>query len=186
MKKTIILSSVFALVAMAPLASQASDGTITFAGALTAVTCSVHGGAPGAANGSFTVTLPTLPTSKLTAAAQTDGATGYNIFVGAVGEAACTNGQHASIHYDAASTQIDPATGRLNTLTGGAANVQLQILDAAVSPAAVVNLFTGTNTTPVVIANNQATLPQIVRYFATGATTAGAVSSNVNYTVAFN
>ncbi len=59
MKKQALIISLLATIGFAGSA-QAADGTITFNGQLTSVTCAVHGGSAGAANGDFTVSLPTL------------------------------------------------------------------------------------------------------------------------------
>ena len=64
MKKTILsaaLAAVMGVVAFAPQNAKASDGTITFNGKITAQTCTIAGNGGGS---SFTVTLPTVSTSK--------------------------------------------------------------------------------------------------------------------------
>ncbi len=65
-----------------PLSGQASDGTITFTGAVTANTCTVRVNAGGA---DATVALPTVSTSALTNAATKTSAAGtfFNMDVSA-------------------------------------------------------------------------------------------------------
>jgi major type 1 subunit fimbrin (pilin) len=185
MKKQALIIALLAAFGFAG-AAQAADGTVTFNGQLTSVTCTVHGGAAGAASGDFTVALPTLSTTALAAQGAVAGSTGFNIVVGGAGDTGCTDGTKASVHYEASSPLIDPASGNLNLAAGSTAtNVQVQITDAGAANAPI-NLFTNTTSTPVVIANNTATLPFAAQYFATGAATAGTVSSNVQYSIAFN
>ena len=72
-KRAMVVAGITTAMAL-PLATQASDGTITFTGGVTANTCTVK--VNGAGTGDGTVTLPTVSTSALTNAGQKTTAAG--------------------------------------------------------------------------------------------------------------
>lgn len=171
--KTRILA--IAAVAALSQAAQASDGTITFNGALQNATCTITGG------GNQTVTLPTLSTASLASAGTTAGDTLFNIAV-----TGCTAGLTSANAYFEAGGNIDTATGRLKN-TGAATNVQIQLLNGNGS---VVNLAGSTSaaqsTVAAALTSGAGTQSFIARYYATGATTAGSVASSVTYSMVYN
>lgn len=161
--------------------AQAADGTINFNGELVNQTCTIAVDGvvtPTAA----TVTLPTVSTSQLTAAGQRAGTTGFNIQLTNCVGAATT----AAAFFEAGST-VDPVSGNLRNTTGGATNVQLQLIDSGSATGAVIqagNTNQRTQTTRNTIdASGAANMPYAVQYFATGATTPGTVVSSVTYSV---
>lgn len=168
------------LVAASALSSQfasaATTGVITFQGALVADTCTVT---TGAAN-NFTVTLPSVQTSTLTSAGQVGGVTPFTI-----GLTGCS----PSVPIRA---QFSAGTAGLNTdymkNTGLAGNVQLQLLNSAGAPIALSQSTAALqgDVLKTTDATGAATLVYSVQYYATGATTAGSVASNVNYTIVYN
>ncbi|WP_099047200.1 fimbrial protein [Collimonas pratensis] len=185
MKKNTLQFALFAIFCAAG-AAQASDGTITFSGKLTSVTCGVHGGEAGATGGNFTVVLPPLSTKALASKGAVAGSTGFNIVVGGAEDTGCTDGTKASVHFEATSPLINSASGNLKlTSDSTAANVEVQISDASAGNA-LINLFTNRTSTPVVIAKNTATLPFTAQYIATGVATPGTVNTNVQYSISFN
>ncbi|HEV6965650.1 fimbrial protein [Roseateles sp.] len=164
-----VLAAAAAAIALSQ-AAQASDGTITFNGNLVASTCTITGG------GNQTVTLPTLSTSTLASAGATAGDTLFTIAL-----TGCTGTQATTFFEAGANT--DATTGRLKT---NATNVQIQLLtDAAV----VVNLAGAAgsqNIGTVDTSTGSGSQSFIARYYATGATSAGAVSSSVTYSMIYN
>jgi len=185
MKKLILSAALIAgFSAFGANQALAADGTITFNGQISAVTCTIHGGTPGGGN-NFTVTLPTVQTTAFNGGVGTvAGATPYAIYVGGTGEAGCTDGTVVSVHYEPTSPQVDPTTGNLN-VTGGAAGVQMQVLNGA--DKSVINLASAPDSAPQTIANNQATLPFFAQYISTAASvTAGTANSSVLYSIAYN
>ena len=78
-------------------------------------------------------------------------------------------------------------TGRLKNATGSATNVDLQLLTAAGTAIdlskAYGSQYTGQTGN---IASGVATLEYAVRYYATGAATAGNVASSLTYSVVYN
>jgi major type 1 subunit fimbrin (pilin) len=114
-----------------PLSSQASDGTITFAGALTSNTCTVNVNGSGSNNA--TVTLPTVGIAALanTATKTTAAGTFFNIAI-----TSCAALVHDSVTptsvgiYFEAGPNVDEATGGLiNTVTGS--NVEINLYNAS-------------------------------------------------------
>jgi len=189
MKKLILSAALIAGVgALASQSAVAADGTITFNGAIESTTCSVHGGDPGAADGTFVVTLPDVSAADFTGGVgSVAGATDYNIYVGAAEEDGCIDGTQVSVHYEPTSARVDPTTGNLSldgAGAGAAVGVQLQVLNGDKS---AINLANAPDSTPVTIANNTATLPFYVQYISTAATvTAGPATSSVLYSIKYN
>ncbi|GLQ95818.1 fimbrial protein [Dyella mobilis] len=188
MKKLILSAALIAgLGVFAANSAMAADGTITFNGQISAVTCTVHGDTPGGTSGNFTVTLPTVASSAFGAVAAVAGSTGYNIIVGGTGDTGCTDGTNVSVHYESTSPRVDLTTGnlQLDPGTGVATGVQIQILDGATR--AAINLATAPDSSSVTVASNTATIPFFAQYISTAAAvTAGPANSSVLYTIAYN
>jgi major type 1 subunit fimbrin (pilin) len=189
MKKLILSAALIASVAaLTAQSAMAADGTITFNGSISSTTCSVHGGAPGSGSGNFTVNLPSVSASAFAnGVGSVAGATQYNIYVGAAGEANCADGTQVNVHYEPTSPRIDPTTGylSLDSAAGAATGVQLQLLNGG--DKSVINLANAPDSTVVTVANNTATLPFYVQYVS-GATnvTPGPATSSVLYSIAYN
>lgn len=200
MKKTILaaaLVAVMGVVALAPQAAKAADGTITFNGQITDTSCTISGGGAATGTGNITVTLPTVSTSALPAAGKTAGDTNFSLVLG--GGANCVNGKTAALWVETSQTPaLDSATGALkNQTAGGATNVEVRMMNPANNQpinlginAAVTNgaTVTAANNQPAAtIAANTATLNYSAQYLATGgASTAGAVSTYLTYTMQYN
>jgi major type 1 subunit fimbrin (pilin) len=175
--------------ALIVLSAQASaaDGTITFEGSIDASSCTINATGTRA---SFTVQLPKVGVNALAAAAQTAGDTPFSIRLSGCSDIA----GNVSTNFEA-GTAVDTATGRLNNTAtiGGAKNVQLQLLNASDGSAIVIGAPTASqNSHGVALAPEAAessvgvaTLNYFARYYATGAATAGSVSSLVTYSLIF-
>lgn len=165
----------------APFAANAVDGTITFNGEVTDKTCTIA--TPQGAD--FTVTLPTVSTSTLAAAGQVAGRTPFSINL-----SDCNPGDVAT-YFEPGAT-VDLGTGRLNNVaaTAAATQVQLQLLGANNQFLPVVSAGAGStqaNSQWVTVnAGGSADLNYFVEYYATGASTAGEVTSSVKYTIIYN
>ncbi|MDF3839161.1 fimbrial protein [Cupriavidus basilensis] len=155
----------------------ASDGTITFNGNITAQTCTIASSAGGK---DFTVVLPTVSTSILAAAGQTAGDTAFSINL-----SACSpNSGPVRTHFEAGSTVN--AQGRLlQQAAGTATNVDIQLLNGDSTVIKAGDPDASQNSKPTAIASGSATLPYIGRYYATGTSTAGTVTSFVTYSLAY-
>lgn len=175
-----ILGTAITFAALSPMTAAASDGTITFNGQITSVTCNISGNGGGS---SFTVTLPTVSTGALGAAGVTAGRTPFNIVLSG---ASCTNGAVASTYFEPGAT-VDSATGKLKNSTGTATNVQLGLLNGDATAIVLGAPQASQNSKSVTIASNTGTLNYFVEYVATGgAATAGTVGSTVTYSISYN
>ena len=164
--------------ATATSAAMASDGTINFNGELKAETCVVAVNGDGVTG--TVVTLPTLPTSVLASTGQVAGQTGFNIQLSQCSAALKT----AAAYFEAGST-VDPLTGNLRN-SGGAGNVQLQLVDATngnAIKAGDIGQVASTSRVDIDAASLTADLPYAVQYFAESATAPGTVISSVTYSI---
>lgn len=158
--------------------ANAADGTINFNGALTAQTCTV------AVNGvvtptAATVTLPTVSTSKLAAAAQVEGTTGFSVQL-----SKCSGTAKTAAAMFEPGTTVDASSGNLRNTTGTATNVQLQLVDAVNStPIKAGTDQRNTTSRSVIDATGAANLNYAVQYYATGVSTPGSVVSSVTYSI---
>ena len=75
--RTGMIGAAVALAAAMPMASHATDGTISFEGTIVSQTCTINGNGTGSKN--FTVSLPNVSASTLFAAGETAGRTPFNI-----------------------------------------------------------------------------------------------------------
>jgi major type 1 subunit fimbrin (pilin) len=200
-KRAMIAAGITTAMAL-PLASQASDGTITFTGAVTASTCtlSVNGGANA---GTATVALPTVDTASLTAAgAATSTAAGTFFSVGVTGCTAAhdlgapspggTAPTHVQIYFEAGPT-VDQATGGLINTTGvGFSNVEVKLYNASGSTVVGTQIMpgTGTNQPTALVLTAGGTQWFYAGYSTSGAgaagATAGAVNTQVTYSLIYN
>jgi len=164
----------------------AVDGTINFSGLLVSGTCSptVTGGG-ATASASPTITLPTVNVSALNAATLTAGNTAFSIALnGGTGTDGCIQGGKTGTPYFEPELAKINANGRV-TNTGPAKNVDIQILTDTQQ---VIDLSKDsvTQVTPTgKVATNNHTYNYFARYYATGATEAGAVAGSVSYSIIY-
>ncbi|HBT4791449.1 TPA: type 1 fimbrial protein [Klebsiella quasipneumoniae subsp. similipneumoniae] len=182
-KYTTVLSSVALVISSAFTASVfAVDGTITINGKITDTTCtiSVDGGSNDA-----TVTLPTVSASSLSAVGQTAGATPFTI---SLSGCSGTSLNTASTYFEPGA-YVDSTTGRLNidtTAADAATNVQVELLNADMNAiVAGASTANGQNDVPVDISSGSGMLNYFAQYYATGSSTAGSVTTQVDYTMTY-
>jgi len=194
--KRALIAAGIATAMVLPLSSQASDGTITFTGAVTANTCTVSVNASGA---NATVALPTVSTSALTnAAAKTTAAgTFFNMAV-----SACTATPVADIGglapttvaiYFEAGPNVDEVTGGLiNTVAGS--NVEVNLYNASAASIVGTQIKPGTQTNqPLTQAIGTGGTQWFYAGYSTAGTnglagaaaTAGAVSTSITYSLIY-
>ncbi|WP_427838192.1 fimbrial protein [Acinetobacter baumannii] len=159
--------------------AQAADGTITINGLVTDKTCDIV----TPAGKDFTVTLPTVSKQTLAVAGDVAGRTPFQINL-----ANCSQGKVAT-YFEPGAT-VDFNTGRLlNQDATGAKNVNVQLLGSNNNFIPV--LAAGANGAQ---ANSQwvdvaegasADLNYYAEYYATGASTAGKVTTSVQYTIIY-
>jgi major type 1 subunit fimbrin (pilin) len=179
---------------VAPMSGLASDGTITFTGAVTASTCGIQ--VNGAGTGDGTVALPTVSTAALTNAGQRTVAAGTFFSIALSG---CTAVADIGVGPSAPTTvQIYFEAGpNVNALTGGlintvvGSNVEVNLYNA--SQASIV----GTQIRPGSTTNRPAAQTigaEGTQWFYAGystagaaaAATVGAVSTSVTYSLVYN
>lgn len=167
-------------------AQSTSGGTITFVGQVTDTTCAIKGGSgtDGGTN-DFTVTLSPIQDTVLNA--QGNGnPTPFSMEINGDNDSNCV-AKTADFSFTTSSPNIDPVTGALkNTLATGAQNTEIQLLDSSNN---VIDLADSSSASlpQVTLTNNQATINLIAQYLApSNSATAGAVQTNVQYTVVYN
>jgi major type 1 subunit fimbrin (pilin) len=175
------IASALLVAGLAAPSAFASTGTITFTGSITSITCSVHGGDPGAGP-DFTVDIGSVSAADFAAVGDTSGNTGYKIYIGQDGEASCPNGTKVWATYDTTGGTVDPITGALKT-TGGAGGVQIRLFNAN---GEAINIWSDDQkVVQQTVVDNKATLAYSASYERVGTVTAGGANSSVLYTVRF-
>lgn len=175
MKTILPLTLLFSL-SLSTTSIFAANGTITFTGSVTDKSCDIT----TAKGKDFTVALP--PVSKTTLKANGDIA-GRTQFV--IQLANCTPAKVAT--YFEPGPTVDAATGRLNNqlTTNAAANVQIQLLGSNFGFIPVISGTQPNSQWVDVIQNGGALLNYYAEYYAIGASTAGQVSTSVQYTIIY-
>lgn len=168
------------LAAPSAFAATVDGGVITFDGSISDVTCTIHGGDPGGGP-DFDVKMAGVSAANFANVGDVAGKTGFRIYVGAPGEAACKDGTKVWAAFEPGTT-VDPATGAL-TVTGGATGVVIRLFDKLDTPIDIL----GNNQGAVqeTVANNQAVLVYASAYERTGNVVAGDADSSVVYGVRF-
>lgn len=160
--------------------TQAADGTITINGLVTDNTCTIDTG-----DKNLTINLPTVSSQTLKNAGDVAGRTPFQINL-----TNCASAGKVATYFEPGAT-VDFNTGRLlnQATSGGATNVNIQLLGS--NNAVIPVLATGTNTAQTnsqwvnVSAGGDADLNYYAEYYATGASTAGTVTSQVKYTIIY-
>ena len=178
--KKIILSSLLAVAAAAPIASQAADGTITFNGNITSQTCTINGG-----TGDVTVTMPKISTSALNGAGQKAGTDLQSIKLNLT---ACSPATGAVRAFFEGGSTVNLTTHHLKNATGAgrATLVEVAVLNTDGSDVILGAGFGAQNVAYVPIsAAGTAQLVYGSQYVATGVATQGTVNTTVQYSLDF-
>jgi major type 1 subunit fimbrin (pilin) len=188
-----------------PLSSQASDGTITFTGAVTANTCavSVNSGASGATGGAAdaTVALPIVSTVALTGAAAvgataaktTAAGTFFSMTLGtcvATHHDIATNAPTSVAIYFEAGPNVDVLTGGL--INTGASTVEVNLYNASSASIVTTQIMPGTTTGQNPTGSRMDPTTGGTQFYYAGYSTApgiaatpGAVSTSVTYSLIY-
>ena len=187
MKKLHALGLAISAALCIPLAAHATDGRITFNGALSAQTCTIS-----PAGGSFAVTLPTITAASL-AGSPYGGATNFSIDV-----SACPTGINSYVAYFEAGANVDMTNAKLkntDTGTGAATFVEIDLTNADGSPIDLRKPTTLQGVTPAPVTGGKGSAHFFARYFDAGGPvvggpstvpTAGSVHSYVDYSLVYN
>ena len=184
MNKTFMFAAVTAAVASVaalPTSAAATDGQINFTGKVVAQTCQVNGAGVGAQATLPTVALPQVMAPTLLANGAVAGNTPFSIAITNCDSALSTVATQFS------GSNIDTTTGALkNTATGGANNVQLQLLNDDSSVIALNGATASAqNSKSATLSSGAATLNYIAQYRSLGNASAGPVASNVQFTMIY-
>ncbi|MGC1457944.1 MAG: hypothetical protein WA825_06680 [Steroidobacteraceae bacterium] len=199
-KRAMLVAGISTAMAL-PLSSQASDGTITFTGAVTANTCTINVNGSGTADGA--VTLPIVSVSALTNATASKTSAAGTFFNIKISNCVATNADvggavptTVQVYFEA-GPNVDVTSGGL--INGGTSNVEVMLYNASAASVVGTQIVPGTNT------NLPATLPvgstSTQWYYAGYSTakstngpggpnagalaTAGTVSTSVTYSITY-
>ena len=180
-----------------PLTGLASDGTITFTGAVTGSSCTINVNGSGAAD--TIIALPTVDTAALTdvGARTTAGGTFFNIALSGctgvdddAGGGVFTAPTNVQIYFEA-GPNVDHETGGLINAAGATySNVEVKLYNASDATRVGTQITPGKDTVqpPVQTIAGAATQWFYAGYSteANGAATAGLVSTSVTYSLIYN
>jgi major type 1 subunit fimbrin (pilin) len=166
------LAAVIAAAGFAPSAQAASSGTINFTGKVLADTCTIS------VNGGSTVALPTVMTAAFGSTVGTvAGTTPFSVALSGCD----TNTASAQMQFSGAN--IDSTTGNLKNTAASGSNVQIQLLN---SSDAAINASTQANAPSIAVTAGAGSTQLKAQYISTAtATSAGLVSSTVNFTLTY-
>ncbi len=174
MKKMILAAST---IIIGLSSAYAADGKVTINGKVTDQTCTVD-----TSSKNITVILPTVSKSTLFAAGETAGRTPFFVKL-----TNCSIGQ-VTTYFEPGAT-VDSTTGRLNNQAAGspATRVQVQLLtdNGVVLPILGVPPTDPAQWKVISSSGGAATLNYFAEYIATGAATAGDVTTSVQYTMIY-
>ncbi|ELP5717459.1 fimbrial protein (plasmid) [Enterobacter asburiae] len=183
MKKYITFTVLSGLLAVSAV-QAAGNGTINFTGAVNSQTCNATiNGATGAT--AAAITLPTVQAGVLSAAGNTAGQTAFRMDVTNCATVAPSGAGTVKAYFEKGAN-VDSNGRLINTAAGGASNVVLELVDGTGNSALKAGDISQNTGNYVTISGGNATIPYSVRYYATGAATAGAVASNVTYSLIYN
>ncbi|RAP58582.1 hypothetical protein BTJ49_03965 [Oleiagrimonas sp. MCCC 1A03011] len=156
------------------------DGSITINGKVIAQTCQVDGNATGTADNKV-VNLPDVLTTALASSGDTAGDTSFSISV-----TGCDSSL-SSVQTYFSGGNINTGDGYLDNIAASpASNVQVQLLNASGTPMDLSGAdATAQGSQQVALSGGAATLSYKARYYATGASSAGAVKSTVDFTLIY-
>lgn len=172
---TALVASV-AAAALAPRTASAVDGTINITGTINTSTCQVNGAASPA---TIAVSLPTVSTTSLNAAAAVAGRTPFSIVLSNCGSTLTK-----------ATTFFEPGPtvntdGNLKNSSGTATGVEVQLLNSNFSTINLAGASGAQNVTQATLASGGATINYYAQYYATAAAAAGSVSTSVQFTMLY-
>ncbi|QHM73154.1 fimbrial protein [Mixta intestinalis] len=179
MKKTLLGTIVAVAFSSVVLPASASVGTITINGTINSTTCVASIGAGKDA----TINLNPLDASSLASATATAGYETFTISLKDCGSA--TNQVNA--FFEPGST-VDMATGHLVNVAPSATaakNVQVQLLNKNQQVIKVGDATTARAIKETIV-DGKAEMKYGVRYYATGAATAGALTTSVTYSIEYH
>lgn len=190
-KRAMLVAGITTTMAL-PLSTQASDGTITFTGAVTASTCTIN--VNGSGSTTTTVALPTVDVEALTNVSPRTSAAGtfFNIALSgctAVNDYGSAAPTHVQIYFEAGPNVDQATSGLINTVTGSNVEVSLYLASASSIVGTLITPGAATNQPLSQLMTNAGTQWFYAGYTTAGANTQatpGAVSTSVTYSLIYN
>jgi major type 1 subunit fimbrin (pilin) len=170
--KNNILAALIAVAVASPLLANAADGTITFAGSVTANTCVIKVNDGSSTN---TVTLPSVNAALLNASGKTAMPTDVRI-----GLSACTGVTSARAFFETGPNVTTDTKNLKNN--GTATNVEVQLLTPA-STAIAIGDTAQRSAAGIALTDGAAVLAYKAQYYSTAAAGAGSVDTSVTYSI---
>ncbi|MEG5551153.1 fimbrial protein [Enterobacter wuhouensis] len=169
--KKITLSALFLAMGAVTATGYAADGTINFTGSVIDETCTVDSGSQN-----LNVDLGKVSKSSLTGAAGKKAASSsFTLSLSKCPETVTT----AKVKFDGTSDSVNQSLLALNTDTGAASGVGIEIADSTGNPIALHSA-----SPDIKLAGGSNTMNFIARYVSTGTTvTAGAANGTSQFTI---
>ncbi|KAG8153032.1 fimbrial protein [Burkholderia catarinensis] len=190
MKKALFSTAIgIACVALAPAAAYAYDGTISFNGSITDVTCNINGEAPGVNNLLEVPLGEAISPSTFDTIGKTSTPVPFALNIG--GNAGCTDGSKVVVDFDPSSVNVNPVTGNLKLVgTKPADGIEIEIKNAGNGKTGKIPLGKPENLADAQVATvdkNKATLSYTASYVSTKAQIgSGSGLSSIRYVLAYH
>ncbi len=176
--KTRIAATVLSLGVVVSTGAQADSGTIVVTGQLLGQNCRVNGSTQDQ-DIAVNVALPTVSRTALRTAGSTTGLRPFRIAL-----TECPAGTYY-MHFEAnGNTNLEQGTlTNATTGTNAATNVEVQLLNNSMQP---IHIVTNRGSQALATTEGAANFDYYMRYISRGNATAGAFSSRLGFTLAYN
>jgi major type 1 subunit fimbrin (pilin) len=175
---TLGLLSLLMLIGGWQSAQAVSTGVLNVTGSIKLATC-YFDSVEGQEHKDYDWLMPQVSTGSLRAAGMTQGRAQGSIHIGGVH---CTNGYTPYITLENGPTVSSDTGNLVNTLSGGAENVEIRLL----MNDKPLDLRTSPRVGCAIIVDNRSQCDISYEYYATGRTTAGKVKSSVLFNVTYD
>jgi len=178
MKHKILTAVVLASTALGAQVASASDGTITFNGALSASTCSINGGNPN-----LTVAMPNVSSTSFGSVGATSGRTAFALNL--TGCTQTTGNVHA---YFDTSALVNVTSGNLlnRSDAGNAKGIEMALRNASDGTKIVMGVPDASQgSKPVALVAGAGSMNYWIEYVRMGDVTPGPVASEVLYEIVY-
>lgn len=167
--------------------AYAGDGQITVTGTVTSSTCKIN----GTTQNGTTVSNLTIPLGTVSAANFAESGKVGNVVTGSTGEfnvllTACPSASTVSLVLDGTGAIDGNTNSYKNTATGGASNMNAQIVNAEGGANTVLSPSNGSGITKTTSASGDANFLLGARFLSTGVASAGAFTTVAGFSVVYN
>jgi major type 1 subunit fimbrin (pilin) len=174
-----VISSALLIAGLAAPAAFAADGTITFTGSITSVTCDIKGG--GTDGPDFNVDLGGVNSGAFANIGDVPSKVGFRIEIGNNPE--CTDGTKVYANFEPGAL-VDPANGlvKIETGAGAAQGVMIRLFNENDEP---IDIASNQRWVKKTVADHKATIIHFAGYERTGEVAAGSAKGQVTYTIRY-